>query len=206
MPSVMIKETEVFTFDELSDSAKEKARARDWWKSSGLDYDWWGCVYDQYTTACKLFGLDISRIMFSGFWSQGDGAAFTGTYSYKKGALQALKKEFPQWTEIHNICKRLTQMQKPNFYGVNVDISQNGRYCHEMTMSFSVSVYIEGQGERYDIPQGLEEECADIFRDLAMDIYKSLEAEYYYLTSDERVDEMILGNEYLFTENGEIYF
>ena len=206
MPSVMIKETEVFTFDELSDSAKEKARARDWWKSSGLDYDWWECVCDQYTTACKLFGLDISRIMFSGFWSQGDGAAFAGTYSYKKGALQALKKEFPQWVEIHDICKRLTQMQKPNFYGVNVDISQNGRYCHEMSMRFSVSVYIEGQGERYDIPQGMGEEVADIFRDLARDIYKNLEAEYDYLTSDERVDEMILGNEYLFTENGEIYF
>lgn len=204
MPSVMIKETEVFTFDELSDSAKTKVR--DWWKSSGLDYDWWECVYNQYTTACKLFGLDISRIMFSGFWSQGDGASFTGTYSYKKGGLQALKKEFPQWVEIHDICKRLTQMQKPNFYGVNVDISQNGRYCHEMSMRFSVSVYIEGQGERYDIPQGMGEEVADIFRDLARDIYKSLEAEYDYLTSGERVDEMILGNEYLFTENGEIYF
>lgn len=204
MPSVMIKETEVFSFEELSDSAKEKAR--DWWKSQGLDYDWWECVYDQYTTACKLFGIDISRIMFSGFWSQGDGASFTGTYSYKKGALQALKKEFPQWAEIHDICKRLTQMQKSNFYGVNVDISQNGRYCHEMAMGFNVSVYIEGVGERYDIPQGLEEECADIFRDLARDIYKSLEAEYDYLTSDEQVDEMILCNEYQFTEDGEVYF
>ena len=204
MPSVMIKETQVFTFDELSDSAKEKAR--DWYREGNLSYDWWECVYDQYTTACKLFGIDISRIMFSGFWSQGDGASFTGTYSYKKGALQALKKEFPQWAEIHDICKRLTQMQKPNFYGVNVDISQNGRYCHEMTMSFNVSVYIEGQGERYDIPQGMGEEVADIFRDLARDIYKSLEAEYDYLTSDEQVDEMILCSEYLFTENGEVYF
>lgn len=204
MPSVMIKETEVFTFDELSDSAKEKAR--DWWKSQGLDCEWWECVDEQYKTACKLFGLDISRIMFSGFWSQGDGASFTGAYSYRKGALQALKKEFPQWAEIHDICKRLTQMQKPNFYGVNVDISQNGRYCHEMTMSFNISVYIEGQGERYDIPQRLEEEVEEIFRDLARDIYKSLEAEYDYLTSDEQVDEMILCNEYQFTEDGEIYF
>lgn len=204
MSSVMIKETEVFTFDELSDSAKEKAR--DWWKSQGLDYEWWDCVYEQYTTACKLFGLDISRIMFSGFWSQGDGASFTGTHSYKKGGLQALKKEFPQWAEIHDICNRLAQMQKPNFYGVNVDISKNGRYCHEMTMGFSVSVYIEGQGERYDIPQGLEEECSDIFRDLARDIYKSLEAEYDFLMSDERVDEGILCNGYQFTEDGEIYF
>lgn len=204
MPSAMIKETQVFTFNELSDSAKEKAR--DWWKSNGLDYEWWECVYEQYTTACKLFGLDISRIMFSGFWSQGDGASFTGTYSYKKGALQALKKEFPLWTEIHDTCKRLTRMQKPNFYGVNVDISQNGRYCHEMTMRFNVSVYIEGSGERYDIPQGLEDECADIFRDLAKDIYKSLESEYDFLMSDEQVDECILCNEYQFTEGGEIYF
>lgn len=204
MPSVTIKETEVFTFSELSDSAKEKAR--DWYRATGFYYEWWGCVYEQYTTACELFGLDISRIMFSGFWSQGDGASFTGTYSYKKGALQALKKEFPQWTEIHDICKRLMQMQKPNFYGVNVDISQNGRYCHEMTMGFSVSVYIKGSGERYNIPQGLEDDCAAIFRDLARDIYKSLEAEYEWLNSDAQIEEAILCNEYQFTEDGEIYF
>lgn len=197
-------ETVVYSFDELSEQAKEKAR--DWYRATGFYYEWWGCVYEQYTTACKLFGLDISRIMFSGFWSQGDGASFTGTYYYKKGGLQALRKEFPQWIEIHDICKRLTQIQKPNFYGVNVDISQNGRYCHEMTMAFSVSVYIEGSGERYDIPQGLEEGVAAIFRDLARDIYKSLEAEYDFLMSDEQVDESILCNEYQFTEDGEIYF
>ena len=97
-------------------------------------------------------------------------------------------------------------MQKPNFYGVNVDISQSGRYCHEMTMSFNVSVYIEGSGERCNVPFRLEDACADIFLDLARDIYKSLEAEYDFLMSDEQVDESILRNEYQFTEDGEIYF
>jgi len=203
MPHTVTTETEVFAYSELSEQAKEKAR--EWYRNGNLDYEWWEGVEEQYTTACALFGLDISRIMFSGFWSQGDGASFTGTYSYKKGALQTLKKEFPQWTELHDICKRLTQMQKPNFYGVSVDISQSGRYSHEMTMSFNVSVYIEGVGGRYDIPEGLEEDVADIFRDLARDIYKSLEAEYEFLNSDEQIEEAILCNDYQFTEDGEIF-
>lgn len=195
-------ETQVFKYEELNEQAKEKAR--NWWKNNGLEYEWWECVYEQHTTAAKMFGLDISRIMFSGFWSQGDGACFTGTYSYQKGALSAIKKEFPLWTELHDICKRLQQVQKRNFYGVNIDISQNGRYCHEMTMTFNVSLYINGQGERYDVPEGLEDEMAEIFRDYARMIYKGLAQEYDYLTSDEQAEEMIIINDYEFTEDGEI--
>jgi hypothetical protein len=37
--------TTVYTFDELSDNAKEKAR--EWWRSNGLDYEWYdSCIDD----------------------------------------------------------------------------------------------------------------------------------------------------------------
>jgi hypothetical protein len=39
-------------------------------------------------------------------------------------------------------------------------------------------------------------------RDLAKWLYRQLEQEYDYLTSDEAVDEMLIANSYTFTEEG----
>ena len=36
-------------------------------------------------------------------------------------------------------------------------------------------------------------------------LYRQLEAEYDYLTSDEAIDDSIIANEYTFTENGRRY-
>lgn len=54
--------TKVYTFDELSDSAKDKAR--DWYNTAGLEYDWWESIYeDAKTIGLEItgFGLDRNR-------------------------------------------------------------------------------------------------------------------------------------------------
>jgi hypothetical protein len=47
-----------------------------------------------------------------------------------------------------------------------------------------------------------EEAVTEALRDLARWLYRQLEREYEYLTSDAVVDEAILANEYTFTANG----
>ncbi len=42
----------------------------------------------------------------------------------------------------------------------------------------------------------------EALRDLADWLYRQLEREYEYLTSDESVEETIIANEYTFTEAG----
>ena len=57
-----ILEFKVFTFDELSDKAKE--RAREWYRGAGLDYEWWDSTYDdaaQIGLRITSFGLDRNR-------------------------------------------------------------------------------------------------------------------------------------------------
>jgi len=50
----------VYQFDELSERAKE--RAREWWLSGGLDWEWWDGVYeDAKTIGLKITGFDIDR-------------------------------------------------------------------------------------------------------------------------------------------------
>lgn len=202
MPSVMIKETEVFTFDELSDSAKQKAR--DWWRATGLDYEWWGGVYEWADTAGKIIGIDfdyrksLPSIFFSGFYHQGSYCYIEADYRYRKGGVKDIKKEFPNETELHSIAERLQAEQKKHFYklGARMDCQyRNGQ-----------GVDVFHTEERYRDIGDAEEEIRGILREFSSWIYSKLEQEYEYRNSDSFVDEGISANEYQFTEDGEIYF
>jgi len=104
---------ELYSYDELSDDAKEKAR--DWYRGGAFDFEWWfDAVYDAKQIGA-LMGIDIDEVYFSGFWSQGDGACFTGEYRYKKGSVAAIKKEFPTDKELHYIAENLAAIQRQNF-------------------------------------------------------------------------------------------
>ena len=51
-----IIEKQIFTFDELSDSAKE--RAREWYRR-GLEYPWWDEVKGSLNGFCDEFGIKV---------------------------------------------------------------------------------------------------------------------------------------------------
>jgi hypothetical protein len=205
MPSVMIKETEVFTFDELSDSAKEKAR--DWYREGNLSFDWWESVYEMADTAGKLLGIDIDRkgrnssqpaIWFSGFYHQGSFCYIEADYKHAKGAVKAIKQEFPQDSDLHSIAERLQAEQKPCFYKLGARMESQYRNGQSVEVFHTEELY-------KDIGKQ-EEELRDILRDFSSWIYSALEKEYEYLNSDSFIDEGIAANEYQFTEDGEIYF
>ena len=53
-------ESTVYTFDELDDKAKD--RARDWYRSGALDYEWREDVYcDAENVGLKITGFDLGR-------------------------------------------------------------------------------------------------------------------------------------------------
>lgn len=59
-----IVEVSVYKFDELSDSAKEKARA---WYREGNDYYWWDDCLSSIKTFCNEFGVKIKNYEI-GIW------------------------------------------------------------------------------------------------------------------------------------------
>lgn len=146
-------------------------------------------------------GIDIDKIYYSGFSSQGDGACFTGAYSYKKGAVNAVKEYAPTDETLHDIARDLQLVQKKHFYGLSASVSHRGHYQHENCTDISVD---------YDAPnyQGMSEDAEDAIcealRDFMRWIYHRLETEYDWLTSDDQVKEAIAANEYEFTEEGEL--
>lgn len=201
----------VYTYEELSDEAKSKVQS---WLSEGLDYDF---VLEDAATIADLFGLDIRQtrktrmngghrydptIYWSGFYSQGDGASFVGTYQYKKGALKAVKAYCGD-AEVHRIVKGLQDVQRRHFYKLTARMGRGHNsnfYSHSNTMSVDVSHY---DGEYRDIGDA-EEEVTQLMRDFADWIYSWLEAEYEYQSSDQAVAEACESNGYEFYEDGSV--
>lgn len=213
MPQVV--EHTIYKFEELSDQAKE--RARDWWREGALDYDWWDFVYEDAERMGKLLGIELAQkpvklmsgktrydpcIYFSGFYSQGDGACFEGSYSYAKGAAKAIRKETGNTDhKLASIADRLQAIQRRYFYKLEAKVKQSGRYNHEF--STDIDVWISDKDE-YDngAPEDAAEEVSDCLRDFMRWIYGQLRAEYEYQMADEQVDESITINEYTFDEDG----
>ena len=195
---------EIYTFDELSDDAKEKAR--DWWRNGGLDYEWYESVCSDFMTICGILGFDVieSNIHFSGFWSEGDGASFTGSYKYSKCSAKKIREYAPQDAALHEIADKLQALQKRNFYRLwgNIERCSTRNYVHETTIACS-GAYRDS--DNYQNPTSdAEETLTDCARDLCHWLYARLEKEYDWLMSDEYIDETILCNEYEFTATGEI--
>ena len=195
---------ELFPFNELSEGAKEKAREK--WREFGVDYEWWDSVYDCFMDVCSILGFDVDykNIYFSGFCSQGDGASFTGSYSYSKGSLEKIRKHAPMDKELHDIAKKLQELQRKNFYQLSSTIDRSSsNYCHENTI-YCGRVDRDAhnyQSETSDSEDTLTE-CARI---LCQWLYTKLESEHDYLMSDEYIDESMNDPLYEFNIDGSLY-
>ena len=201
---------QVYQFDELEESAK--AKAREWWRrGSDGDEFWSEGVLDDAKEIGKYMGMDIDRIYFSGFWSQGDGACFEGTW--RAGDVQAdkLKEYAPQDKKLHRIVDGLAELAKeyPDGY---FTVKHRGHYSHSGCTSFDVELPCEQEEElEYDSPAykvlqvklGKDEDTlVELARDFMDWIYRTLEKEWDYQNSDEQVDEAIRINEYEFLVDG----
>lgn len=210
-------EVGIYTFTELSESAKEKAR--EWFRDGeSQDFGAFGELWEPAQTAAKILGIDFDmkghqlhggktrqepNIMYSGFSSQGDGASFTGTFSPKHSSID-IRKEFGTDTKLHAIADALSAFHSRYILlhssrDWSAKITQNdNHYVHKYTMYAEV---YDAEGQEMDAD--LSKEFTEIMRDFAQWIYDGLEAEYDYRMSDACIDEAMESNEYEFTEDGE---
>jgi len=181
--------------NELSQASKEKALSD---YNNNFDFDDYAeCVMEDFKTQMELMGIEIDNIYYSGFWSQGDGAMFTGGYSYNKGWKQKLKEYSPLDTELFEIGNELQQIQRKYFYSVTTNITHsNSNYDHENTASFDHSDNFYNSDE----VDKLEYELKNLMKVL----YKRLERAYDYQTSMEVFEEYAYAYEYEFDEDGNI--
>lgn len=207
-----IIETIVYEFHELSEQAREKARA--WFREGVGDQDWYESIYDDFEEICRILGVELATravplmgggirrkpcIWFSGFCSQGDGACFEGAYSYEKGAARRIRDYAPRDAELHAITDRLQEIQRANFFQLSARITHRGRYCH----AYAMDIAVERDSRNWqEMTHGADGALIESLRDLAHWLYRQLEREWDYMMSDEYADEGIAANTYTFTESG----
>ena len=164
-----------------------------------VDHDWWDSVYHEFKLDMQTKGITVDDMNFTGFYSQGDGASFTGRIDM----IQFLKE--------HNLEQEY--MGATFFAGQGelwVDITRGSSlYCHEHSVEATL---IEDTFNSYDDEtrfevycrmeevlnsewQKLEEEVNEICRSYMQDLYRKLRDEYEALITKEAIWETIVAND-----------
>jgi hypothetical protein len=199
----------VYKYAELSDEAKE--RAREWLRGLVETDDYAPHVIDDFTTIAGYCGWDINQrpvkligggtrydpaVWWSGFSSQGDGACFEGNWKASDVNTRALYKHAPKDEELCRIGREFAALKKAAPNG-SARVAQRGPGSHEGCTDFD---FYDMGSER--VADAREERLKKASRDLMRWVYRALEREYEYQTSDEQIAESIEANEYEFTEDG----
>lgn len=203
----------LYTYEELSDKAKEKARE---WFSEGIGQIFSDYVdYDDFLSICERMGVTVAmnhrgkrpvpEIEWTGFWSQGDGASFKGSFSATDfKAAEDIRTYVPTDERLHAIYDGIAAIVAD--YGeltAAIVKPYGNRYSHECTMYLDeVQNGEDADGEPGEVPETVETALRDLMRGLAQWLYRYLETEYEYQTSAEQAEERILANEYTFLADG----
>jgi hypothetical protein len=173
-----------YAVEELEGSAKERALA--WLRE--LDYDWYDFIFEDVKKCAFILGIEISDIYFN----MADGACFNGRFSYAKGWKKELKMYAPIDRELVRIAQELQAIQAPYFYNLSGAIDCNERYK-------STKAVFHWSEDNMPV-----EDLSQVFTDFAHWIYRSLEKEYEWLTSEDQLIETAKANGYAFDSEGRV--
>jgi len=171
-----IKETKVYSFDELSDEAKGKAIEN--LCDINVDYDWWQFTYeDAAQVKLKLTGFDI------------------GWESYCKGDFIEYAKDTADAIVVNHGESCQTHKTAMGF----------GDDSAQLYMKYPVKLDDDGDDDNeWDRDKEQEMLDADFLRSILEDYRIILQKEYEYWTSETAIIETIEVNEYEFTEDGKL--
>ena len=190
--------TEIFTvynINELESDAQEKALQEFIVDNDAIQMNM-DMYVEELTDDLKSFGMTNTIIHYSGFWSQGDGACFTGNFNIKQ--IEHDKRNNDQYTEI---VKRLNILYKKHPTLSAITKRKSNYYCHHKT------VYTECFEEQENENQ-VDIDCFEllsIFDQIMFWIYDSLQKGHEFFTSMENFKKTCSYNDWEFLKNGSWY-
>ena len=196
MPTTITKSFEVFSVSELSDEAKDRLCNR---YRANYDFEW-----DQQMVIENFIDqhphIEDMDISYSGFFSQGDGASFTGTIDSDWLIQQFVSEEHKELVK-HISCV--------------ITRRRGGYYVHENTCETEVTIeevaeHLENNLSLYEsVLEGVEEALTQIIECYRLSVchklYTELETQYAHETSDNQIVEIYLDGETLFLEDGTVF-
>lgn len=166
--------------------------------------DWHDWTIDYWKERLARLHIDVSDVNYSGFWSQGDGACFTGVVR---------AQDMQKFMRMHGMRDRFRAIYDGcRHFNVDIDIHRNSHsYSHPYCVTIDVEMEYPGWAEDSEDMRDVlvwtlykeasndhryfQEECTEILHGYMDKIYRELEKEYDYLTSKEAVTEAILAND-----------
>jgi hypothetical protein len=206
-----------YKFADLSDKSKDKVRE---WFSADVDLEY---ALDDFKEDMLALDITVEDIQYRGFYSQGDGASWTGSVAIIP-FLERLAPDHPLFTK----GVVLVELIREGWVDDKASISRASYfYNHSGTMGMdNIGYYIKNADDPATIKGGilqgasvvelfesiggeyfLEEVGTAILEDAkahADKLYKDLESAYEWMLSDEHIAECAEFNEWLFDENGKL--
>ena len=212
-----------YSFEELSPEAK--TNALDEMRDINTEYQGWHePIIEDFEERMKELGVDGVEVSYSGFYSQGDGASFTGdVFDTKTFMSKALGLKDTEWidmgeeekpedegsrlrADLLDIGFDTREKLTPDNFVIKVE-RLSSRYSHENTIEGKVYIEdipesIEDEIPSQTIEDEIEEKVTNWARSESKDLYRKLERYYDELRSDESVEETIIENDYKFDKDG----
>jgi hypothetical protein len=160
--------------------------------------DWWADIYEDMQTKLDDVGFEVDNFYWTGFWSQGDGACFEGhvrsTPKFFHGHFT--KEQFPwtaQFADMGGFIDVTVRHQGPYYHEhsarINVDIEAFADICtlDELEQAAAAAWDEHLTAEFAAFEKAVEE----VLRGYMKELYRKLQKEHDYLTSDEVVGEYV---------------
>lgn len=142
----------------------------------------------------KKLAIEVDHFYYSGFWSQGDGACFTGTVTAEDGIRLEAEKDYPEDSYYIQTAEELEEAMLSLPPKTTIHISHRGRYYHEHSVNFDFE-FDEDELEKWTFTDEDKEEAMKgarkSLRDLMQWIYRQLEKEYDHVTSETTAIESL---------------
>jgi len=176
----------------------------DKWREYAADYDWWETLYEDFKADCLALGVRVDSIGFSGFYSQGDGAAFTGqmyVYEWMEG-----KGYHITHPAAYLACKDDGSYVRIETYHRSNNMHTSLNEYADQTAPSGIFAGLEQEAWEELVDEQIAEldfegEVLTFCEGLAAQLYKDLEVEYEALTSEEAFIDACEFNEVTFEEN-----
>ena len=181
--------TNVYEYDELSDSAKENAISN-YYDINVFD-EWWDSVYeDAKTIGLKITSFDLNPIGCEGEWiTDAEDAAALVMEHHGCGCTPHVTGCEPE----EGACETYkTAWEFQNAISVQGSI-------------FEAQDDFDADYEEFTESDQYKELCSEFLTDLCSDYGTMLDKQHTYLQSDEAIKDTILVNGYEFLEDGEKY-
>jgi hypothetical protein len=178
----------LFTFDELSETAKDNAINN--LCDVNVVHEWWKSLYEDAETVCiKITEFDLDRNRYCKTEIQNchlTAELILKNHGEECETYKTAKTFLDEYLPLHTKIEKAEDIDSR--YSDHYYTPVYKKLCEAITSWNS-----ELEGIEEDFKQSITEDYSIV-----------LQKEYEYLTSEEAIKETILANEYEFTENGKI--